>query len=770
MAIRVSKKVLTIVSVIAFLVLAGVGGYTAWRISQEREVTPEESEAQGSYNHKAGDTWNECCADCKSQKVTCTSDDGQGNCTGWDKGPCDQPDTACCQGEPCVRAGFGCSSDGDCCTNHCAGGICVNQESTCTPNGDGCTLDSHCCSGNCDDGTCRFEIEPGPIECPAGCCGGVCGDCAADEVCDVWNGSCPSGYSCRTANCKGPGIGCGENWECCSGICSGNFCIEGEPCKTGGESCDANSDCCSNECDMNLGVCTGTPASGSVTCECHSTGKGGVCSATNTGTSDAEITYHIVQCRNNVPCDGFCGAGVCFNAPAQTVIVPAGGSVGLGSVGSKCDTEWQLDVCGDVECSWIDCVECDEPKEDEPYCGDGTLDAGEECELGDPAGAACSWATKCDQSTCTCPAVLPEYIQVSGEVFCQDDNDERFPVQGAEIYFYKTSDPDASENLATGASGSFLSAANTTQTTDGPFAVRYSGLADPSRTLSNGTSYSQMTGPVLESPDVCTAGRCDTCGASYEQCSGLTDPTTYSGFDWVFANCSQELPNPDWDIEKEGSVVCYEDGKVNAYAQASYVITVTNVAEGGTVRYVTDEFDEQVDESWITSTAPTATSIEDGVITWTLSGSDGEFTEGESMEFRYSVSIPQTIFDEELSNHAIARLSTGEDLHAYEDVIVTCSLPEDETVPGQATVPGQGPLPETGLLDSAVGRVAIGSVLIVMSYAYYKFGLIDTAIEWLSGSAGMLAGKVRYVFGSDGKKERWEKRMVKDIDKRGKKR
>jgi hypothetical protein len=87
---------------------------------------------------------------------------------------------------------------------------------------------------------------------------------------------------------------------------------------------------------------------------------------------------------------------------------------------------------------------------------------------------------------------------------------------------------------------------------------------------------------------------------------------------------------------------------------------------------------------------------------------------------------------------------------------VTCGLPEE------------GPLPETGLLDSAIGRIAIGTVLIVMAYAYYKFGLVDTAAEWISRTAGALAGKIVFTFGSEGKKDRWEKRMVKDVDKRKK--
>jgi hypothetical protein len=36
-----------------------------------------------------------------------------------------------------------------------------------------------------------------------------------------------------------------------------------------------------------------------------------------------------------------------------------------------------------------------------PSCGDGTLDAGEECEVGNPFGNSCDW-TSCNETTCVC--------------------------------------------------------------------------------------------------------------------------------------------------------------------------------------------------------------------------------------------------------------------------------------------------------------------------------------------------------------------------------
>ncbi|MFH1546891.1 MAG: hypothetical protein ABIC57_00220 [bacterium] len=37
----------------------------------------------------------------------------------------------------------------------------------------------------------------------------------------------------------------------------------------------------------------------------------------------------------------------------------------------------------------------------EPACGDGTLDAGEECEVGNPFGSSCEWSS-CNETSCVC--------------------------------------------------------------------------------------------------------------------------------------------------------------------------------------------------------------------------------------------------------------------------------------------------------------------------------------------------------------------------------
>lgn len=65
-------------------------------------------------------------------------------------------------------------------------------------------------------------------------------------------------------------------------------------------------------------------------------------------------------------------------------------------------TDWKC-ISGEEE---VNCtasrVSIEEP---EPVCGDGVLDGGEQCELGNPTGVSCTW-DECNQTTCVCPEVV----------------------------------------------------------------------------------------------------------------------------------------------------------------------------------------------------------------------------------------------------------------------------------------------------------------------------------------------------------------------------
>jgi hypothetical protein len=347
---------------------------------------------------------------------------------------------------------------------------------------------------------------------------------------------------------------------------------------------------------------------------------------------------------------------------------------------------------------------------------------------------------------------VPDYLNVQGKVYCQDENGPVYPIQGAQVLFYKDGAPEGSksETLVTGEEGFFNSASGVTETTYGGFAVRLQSIPQDGVIEETGIAYSDMTGPVLNA-DVCNSGACDHCGDQYEMCGGLKKGAN-AGFQWVYGNCQQEAPNPDWDIEKKGTPVCYEEGTTAVYVDIDYVIEVTNVKAGGDLEYVRDEYDEQINSEWIISTNPQASEITEEYIQWTIPQGERTFEEGESREFTYKVRIPlynnRHILGEHLQNHVVAHLSEGEDIHAYEEILVGCDLPD------------------TGLFDNTAGRLALGAILLVFAIISYNMGIMDGVLSMFFKGSDLFGKKIRFRLSEENRLRKWEEKSLKKIVKK----
>jgi hypothetical protein len=620
------------------------------------------------------------------------------------------------------------------------------------------------------------EICGGAENCEYECGGEGCWVSHDDQQ---WCDSDGTEHTCVNGSSESNGTCCaecgdGECSECEQESCAAD--CGGEPPPSGdGAACDActpGSDC--NWCSEARNNCLCSDLNGSESdCWIHA-GSGcawisGACTCNSSGTTNCSLTGNVrnftctsgpcvvsvAQCYDQEPsqtaCDAHASDGV--GCGSQTVTLSAGQSYSLNPPGS-CGI-YQLDAhgCGwsdsETGCEWS--TECDEsppPPPPSAGCGNGTLDSGESCDPPDstsqcPGGGICS-------ASCTCPGVTSQYLTVSGSVYCQDPNSERYPVTGANIQFIKAS---SSESLTTGADGAFSSQANTTTSSQGPFGVSYMGLSNTSQTLSTGVAYSDMIGPVLDTPSVCTTGRCSSCTGNYASCSSLVNGSN-AGFNWKFTGCSVEEVNPDWSLEKTATVVCFLPNTVNAYAEASYVITLTNESDvpetEATVTSLVDELDPTISDVWVMNITPDTGVVSDGTVTW----SDITLASGESMTFTYEVRLPNNLFGEMLDNHVVATPEEGNAFHAYASAIVGCN----EYTPEQ-------PLPSTGLFDSTVARIGLGILLVVMGYVYYKFGLFDSMMQWMSTKPGVVAGKVKYAVSLGAQRNRWEKRMLKKVER-----
>ena len=108
------------------------------------------------------------------------------------------PQTSCTLG----ALGASCGIDSQCCSSHCANGICVKPAGECAATAAACGTGSDCCLGSCPAGNCCVN--------PGGTCTGTPDCCSGDcmnHVCLVDNprpnGSpCTAKEQCQSAYCN----------------------------------------------------------------------------------------------------------------------------------------------------------------------------------------------------------------------------------------------------------------------------------------------------------------------------------------------------------------------------------------------------------------------------------------------------------------------------------------------------------------------------------------------------------------------------------------
>jgi hypothetical protein len=209
----------------------------------------------------------------------------------------------------CRPGKWACSSDSQCCSNHCSAGRCV----VCLQDGQqGCTAAHDCCIGeNCGtDGTCHTSYVNGSAPaagrcvsssfCVSGYCaidGGSEGNCGSTSACTGVEASAPptamkpccpgltqgmcSGAGCC---CQADGTWCESTDDCCGGTCAGGRCRSSPT--HDGDRCDYGADCDNSlVCDPIGRVCTDRWCSGALS-DTHNgccTISGDVCSFTDGG-------------------------------------------------------------------------------------------------------------------------------------------------------------------------------------------------------------------------------------------------------------------------------------------------------------------------------------------------------------------------------------------------------------------------------------------------------------------------------------------------------
>jgi len=186
------------------------------------------------------------------------------------------------------------------------------------------------------------------------------------------------------------------------------------------------------------------------------------------------------------------------------------------------------------------------------YCGFDNLQCCEvggcECVCGscDPCDGGCGDSCPsncCASGTTPTPTPTPIPRSLSGRVYCQDPNDQIYPLPNIVMTIIRNSLGDTEVN--TSANGTFT----TDLTEETGFAVRIEDPL-PAGQLDTGMPYSELGTHSLNSKDYCDAVVND---GNYEMC----DPeatTNHVNFDFIFSQCSH--PPEAINLQSSSNSVC----------------------------------------------------------------------------------------------------------------------------------------------------------------------------------------------------------------------
>ncbi len=190
-------------------------------------------------------------SDCCSGRCEPSNQGGGRVCTGYCR-----PDTSPCMGPH------------DCCSLACNGGLCGGP--TCARIGEPCTSDPQCCEEHCDtqhNHVCDVPRRAQSCRPTGEACGGDAGVQCCSTACNFLTGRCDLG---AIGPCREPSTPCMADTDCCSGgacvasTVPGGGLVCSATCGTDGQLCATDNDCCSHQCRGPL-PSTCTPAA--VSCD-----------------------------------------------------------------------------------------------------------------------------------------------------------------------------------------------------------------------------------------------------------------------------------------------------------------------------------------------------------------------------------------------------------------------------------------------------------------------------------------------------------------------
>jgi len=227
--------------------------------------------------------------------------------------------------------------------------------------------------------------------------GAIVGECGSGPICG--NGIVQEGETCDDGNTTS-GDGCDSS--CYTEECGNNVVQIDEDCDDGGESSSCNTDCTYASCGDSKENTTagedcddgGESASCNVDCTSHSCGDG---TLNVTAGEDCDGGGETVSCDTN------CTVASCGDS---TVNATAGEECDDGGESASCNSNCTNSSCGDSVLNITDGEECDDGNttpgdgcdascQNEPQCGNGSVEGDEQCDDGNTTpGDGCDASCK----------------------------------------------------------------------------------------------------------------------------------------------------------------------------------------------------------------------------------------------------------------------------------------------------------------------------------------------------------------------------------------
>ena len=224
---------------------------------------------------------------------------------------------------------------------------------------------------------------------------------------------------------------------------------------------------------------------------------------------------------------------------------------------------------------------------------------------------------------------------------------------------------------------------------------------------------------------------------------------------------AEEIKNPNWNITKIPVESCIDDNTENPKAKLEYVITIENTGEGsGEIASIVDTLDSKVLQEYIEEISSNG-EFSGGKISWTLTGTEGDFAPGQSKTYTYSFTVPKEAFGT-YDNTVEAVPSAGSSLVANASIIADCIIQEPENPEEEPETPPEEPLPGTGIFDDTQGSLILGFVLLILGFTWRIIGnntllLVNNALDLKKK-----ASKEREWKRSKERKKNFERKVVKD--------